>query len=77
MCESVSIVPPDFEETTNSVLLEVDRALDLEHGAGVGRVEHVQPQAARDVAVGAPDHLRAEARAAHAEQHGVARARPP
>ena len=77
MCESVSIVPPDFDETMNSVVSRSTASSSVEHGARVGRVEHVQPQAAGDLAERAPDHLRAEARAAHAEQRHVGEARPP
>ena len=40
--DSGSIVPPDFDETTNSVRCEVDRALDRADPGGVRRVQHVQ-----------------------------------
>ena len=55
-------------------LREVDAALELGHRAGVGRVEHVQPQPVLERAERAPDHLGPEARAAHAEQRAVGEA---
>ena len=55
----------------NSVLREVDRVLDREDRVGVGRVEHLQPQAVRDLAERAPDHLGTERGSAHPEQHRV------
>ncbi len=48
---------------------EVQGVADPADLVGVRGVEHVQ--ADRPVAEGAPEHLRPEARAAHAEQHGV------
>ena len=72
-CDIVSIVPPDFDETMNSVVLEVE---GVAHGADLVRmrgVEHVQ--ADRAVAERAAEHLRPEAGAAHAEQHRVGDAR--
>ena len=41
-----SIVPPDLEETTNSVLAMSSGCLDLEHRGRVGGVQHVQGHAA-------------------------------
>ena len=52
-------------------LVEVDRVLDRLDRARVGRVEHVQVERARDLAVGEAEHLGRERRAAHAAQHGV------
>ena len=55
-------------------LRDVDGALELGHRAGIGRVEHVQPQPVLQRAERAPDHLGPEARPAHAEQRAVGEA---
>ena len=79
--DSVSIVPPDFEETTNSVRCEVD-LLARPRGSPPASVESSTCRRGLPgwCAEGAPQHLGRERGAAHAEQHGVAealRARPP
>ncbi len=55
----------------NSVFSRSTDSFDGEHHVGVGRVEHLQPQPAGDLAEGAADHLGAERGAPHPEQHGV------
>ena len=55
-------------------LLDVDRVLDAQHDVWVGRVEHRELEPVRDVAERAPDHLRPQRGAAHAEQDRVGEA---
>ena len=50
---------------------EVERALGREHRTRIGRVEHVEPQPALEVAERPAHDLGREARPAHAEQHRI------
>ena len=66
-----SIVPPDLEETMNSVVARSIGSATALTCERLGGVEHVQAQRALGGRVGAPEDLGGEARAAHAEQHDV------
>ena len=65
MCERVSSVEPDFDAETKSVRSRSIASSSARIAARMRRVEHVEALDAER----APQHLRREARAAHAEQH--------
>ena len=66
-----SIVPPDFDETMNSVRSTSIASATARDDERLGRVEHVQAQRALRRRARAPEDLGREAGAAHAEQHDV------
>ena len=71
MCESVSSVPPDLEETMKNVFSRSSARSVARTKPGSVESSTCSSRPPGTVAERAPDHLGAEARAAHAEQHGV------
>ena len=69
-----SMVVPDFDETRNSVRSGVYRLRDGPDGRRDGRVEDHELGMAGAASQGRPENLRAQAAAAHPEQHDVAEA---
>jgi hypothetical protein len=55
-----SSVPPDFEETMNSVLSQVDGVFDFLDLRRIGAVQHVKPRPAGLMAKGLVPALRAQ-----------------